>query len=642
MSEVGKLCLCMIVKNEASVIRRCIDSVRPIIDRWLIVDTGSTDGTQNIIRDYLKDIEGTLDERPWRDFATNRSEALALARPMAAYSLIIDADDVLEIPDGYQLPDLDADSYVLDIVHGGTRYQRPQLVKNTLPWRYLGVLHEFLDCSSAGPAGQLPLVIVYKKDGARSRVPDLYRKDAEILENALQNEKEPFLIARYTFYLAQSYRDCGEISKAIDAYLLRSTMGYWQDEVFVSLYEAAKLKELWGSDRDEVIALYLRASEALPSRAEAFHAASKLCRHEGRNRQGYEIAKQGLGLTPPAHGLFVETWIYEFGLFDEHAVNAYWAGEYLDCVDSCHHALESKALDQETRARILRNARFALDKLQSLKSSSDSKTASPHLGLAPDGANAPKVLIAILAKDKAGHLPLFLKCIEALDYPKERLYFHIRTNNNTDCTADLLRSWVERAGKSYAHVELDDRDVPERVQDFADHEWNATRFSVLGRIRQHSMERSLALGCDFYFVADVDNFVRPSTLRALVALNVPIVAPLLKSADVDNPHYSNFHESVDGNGYFVASERYDRLLNRRPPGLHEVALVHCTYLVRADVIPMLTFDDGSERYEYVIFAHSARSAEIQQILDTREIYGWVTFASNGEAARKLLAADLPL
>ena len=36
------LCLNMIVKNEAHVIRRCLDSVRPFVSHWVIVDTGST------------------------------------------------------------------------------------------------------------------------------------------------------------------------------------------------------------------------------------------------------------------------------------------------------------------------------------------------------------------------------------------------------------------------------------------------------------------------------------------------------------------------------------------------------------------------------------------------------------------------
>ncbi|WP_225094669.1 hypothetical protein [Streptomyces sp. CoH27] len=39
------LCLCLMVKNEARVIERCLELVRPLVDTWVISDTGSTDGT---------------------------------------------------------------------------------------------------------------------------------------------------------------------------------------------------------------------------------------------------------------------------------------------------------------------------------------------------------------------------------------------------------------------------------------------------------------------------------------------------------------------------------------------------------------------------------------------------------------------
>src|SRR5574340_542399 len=89
------ICLNMIVKNESKVIERCLASVKPIIDTWVIVDTGSTDGTQAIVREFLKDIPGELHERPWVNFGHNRNEALELARGKADYLLLIDADDKL-------------------------------------------------------------------------------------------------------------------------------------------------------------------------------------------------------------------------------------------------------------------------------------------------------------------------------------------------------------------------------------------------------------------------------------------------------------------------------------------------------------------------------------------------------------------
>src|SRR6266404_4162858 len=120
-----RICLSMIVKNEAPVIERCLNSVLPIIDYWVICDTGSTDGTQEIIKQFFAKhaMQGELHDRPWRDFAYNRSEALELARDKGAYSFIIDADDTLEVPAGFELFDLTADSYTVDIQDTSIQYQ---------------------------------------------------------------------------------------------------------------------------------------------------------------------------------------------------------------------------------------------------------------------------------------------------------------------------------------------------------------------------------------------------------------------------------------------------------------------------------------------------------------------------------------
>src|SRR5262249_6727753 len=97
--------LCMIVKNETKVIRQCLESTLPIVDYILVVDTGSTDGTQEIIRNFLAhhDIEGTVIDQPWRDFAYNRSFALERLRDIVQvdYALVIDADDTLELDAGF-------------------------------------------------------------------------------------------------------------------------------------------------------------------------------------------------------------------------------------------------------------------------------------------------------------------------------------------------------------------------------------------------------------------------------------------------------------------------------------------------------------------------------------------------------------
>jgi len=398
--------LCMIVKNEAEVILRCLESARPIVNYVLIEDTGSTDGTQKIIREWLDrvGIPGEVYDEPWQDFAYNRSHALARLRENKAvdYGLIIDADDVLELPPGFKTPHLKADSYTLEIWHHELRHWRPHLVRNALPWRYEGVLHEFLSC----PVGSdnrrtLPeqrsqkrlagARIRISEEGARRQISgsERYRSDAMILEKALAAETDPFLISRYTFYLAQSYRDCGERQKALANYLKRAELGFWDQEVFVSLYQAAKLKADLGLDEEDVLSTYLRAQKVCKDRAEALHGAASFCRVKERFEQGYRFAQRALGIKVPAHGLFLEHWIYDYGVLDEYAITAYWIGKFDDCLRACKRLLREGKIPPEMRDRIEQNARFARGK-SSARQVTDRKPGSP--GSAPsDRANEPSL-----------------------------------------------------------------------------------------------------------------------------------------------------------------------------------------------------------------------------------------------------------
>ena len=92
----------------------------------------------------------------------------------------------------------------------------------------------------------------------------------------------------------------------------------------------AELLKAMGRPFDEVIAMYLRASDAVPSRAEALHAASRLCRENRKFADGFEYARRGLKIPQPAAGLFVQSWVYDYGFLDEFAINAYWTGRYAE------------------------------------------------------------------------------------------------------------------------------------------------------------------------------------------------------------------------------------------------------------------------------------------------------------------------
>lgn len=237
------------------------------------------------------------------------------------------------------------------------------------------------------------------------------------------------------------------------------------------------------------------------------------------------------------------------------------------------------------------------------------------------------VTIAILAKDKAHTLIEYLECILNQTWPKLLTRLYIRTNNNNDETALILKSWVEQVQHLYLEVFFDDTDVEEQVQQYKQHEWNCTRFKVLGKIRQDSVRWAYERN-SHYFVADCDNFIKPHTIEALLDTKLPIVAPFLKCAD--NAFYSNYHANIDENGYFASDSRYYAILGQEIKGLIDVPVVHCTYLIRSEVLHTVCYDDASYRYEYVIFSDCARKAGVSQYIDNRQVYGRVTMSEDRE------------
>jgi glycosyltransferase involved in cell wall biosynthesis/SAM-dependent methyltransferase len=373
MTSIG---LCMIARNETHVLRRCLDSALPLLDYILIVDTGSEDGTQELVRTYLKEknVAGEVIEEPWRDFAYNRNIALKKLREKNGidYSLMLDADQVVLLD-----PHCDVSGFKASLIHDiydvkvhveNVEYLLPKLSRNRLEIIYRGIVHEFRECSSdCTRSTAIGFCIREIHDGNRSRDIKKYENDAAILEQALLNEADPFLIARYKFYLAQSYRDCGRAERAIQLYLECAELGFWDEEVFINFYYAAKLKEQFEAAPDEIIELYLRAHRACARRAEALHAAARLCRAVGNHKRGYDLVKQAAHIPYPQRGLFVEKWIYEYGILDELSVLAYWSGHYRESLDACLQLLEQGSIPDEQRDRVRQNAHHALGKLPAIR-----------------------------------------------------------------------------------------------------------------------------------------------------------------------------------------------------------------------------------------------------------------------------------
>ena len=151
--------------------------------------------------------------------------------------------------------------------------------------------HEYLDVLS-GRARNLE-GISFIDHGTGANRADKYERDIRLLTNAIATERDPGMVARYTFYLANTLRDSGQREAALETYLLRARLGHWHQEVFISLLNAAELKEALRYPNDEVISAYVKATAACPTRAEALHGAARFCRDKGLYEHGYQFATKG-------------------------------------------------------------------------------------------------------------------------------------------------------------------------------------------------------------------------------------------------------------------------------------------------------------------------------------------------------------
>ncbi|MGT2492439.1 hypothetical protein ACU4GD_22740 [Cupriavidus basilensis] len=126
---MARICLNMIVKDEAPVVTRCLQSVKPWIDHWIIVDTGSSDGTQGghpsvhepAFPARCTSVRGEISP-------TTAMRPLALAKDEMTgaddYLLFIDADETLQMDLGFRWPAPSADGYQFRCELNGWQYLR--------------------------------------------------------------------------------------------------------------------------------------------------------------------------------------------------------------------------------------------------------------------------------------------------------------------------------------------------------------------------------------------------------------------------------------------------------------------------------------------------------------------------------------
>ncbi len=372
-----RICLNMIVKDEAHIIEKTLEHLREYISYWVISDTGSTDNSREIITEYFKRVKipGKLVEHKWEDFGTNRTLAIEACYPLREhfdYIWVFDADDAIQnrikFPMIHTNPKKNPDIFSVRFGEGFT-YMRNQIFKATEQWEYVGVLHEypkkkFGDATTQTIEGDY--YIDSRRLGARSKAADKYLKDAQVLEKGLVKEPDN---ERYMFYLGQSYFDSQLFEKSIYWYQKRVDQKKWFEEVYYSLYKIAEAKEKLGKAWTEVELAYMAAWKYLPSRAEPLYEIAKHYRHEGNYQKAYIFAKQASNIVfPKDQVLFLFKEVYDYKALEEYQIAAHHIQKYQESFNLGNYIL-TRNIPESERRRIEQsrdlNIEYIIDKFTS-------------------------------------------------------------------------------------------------------------------------------------------------------------------------------------------------------------------------------------------------------------------------------------
>ena len=312
-----KLALILMIKNEEKILLRCLNALENIVEYFCICDTGSTDTTLQIAKEFLETHKGCLTEEPFQNFGYNRSVSFNNAQKYLdkskvnlkeTYGLLLDAD-MLFIPGKLLEQDLKETGYKVIQLNGGLEYYNARILRMDIVWKCIGVTHEYWD----GPCNSnIPKDICYIDDrGDGGCKHDKFERDQRLLEEGLSKEPQN---VRYMFYLAQTYKCLGKFEDAIQMYKKRIEAGGWDEEVWYSHYMIGEVY-LCLNNVPEFENWMQKAFLYRPTRSESIYKLAKYFREISHHYKSYQYIKIGEKIPFPKDILFIESDFYK-GLFE--------------------------------------------------------------------------------------------------------------------------------------------------------------------------------------------------------------------------------------------------------------------------------------------------------------------------------------
>ncbi len=246
-TKQAKLILLTMVKNESRIIQRLMNSVKGKCDAIVVLDTGSTDNTVELAKQYLKEngIPGDVYESPFVNFGKTRTKSFTCCQDWVAsqvgwdasncWALLLDGDMMLGPEQAIDrekiasLPETVA-GISLKQANGSLVYGNVRLIRVSEPWICKGATHEAWTCPPGKQVANVdsPVLIDHNDGGCKA---DKYPRDVRLL---LEDLAEMPNDARTHFYLGQTYLCMGAHDKAIPVLKRRIEIGGWDEEVYIA------------------------------------------------------------------------------------------------------------------------------------------------------------------------------------------------------------------------------------------------------------------------------------------------------------------------------------------------------------------------------------------------------------------------
>ena len=266
--------------------------------------------------------------------------------------------------------DDNVDGYAVTIKRSSFSWARAQVFNlGKKLWWYEEPLHEYAICEQPMQVAKLEGDYAWdvRTQGCRAKQfnnDDVakYKNDYEVLKKYLEKDANQ---PRKQFYAAQSAFDARMYDIAEEEYLKRVELGSWEEEIFFSWMRIGICRELQKKPLPEVADAFMRAYEVKPNRVEPLYHLSCIYRAHNRPKNAFMIATHGLGMPIPNNEiLFVDTANYLWGILDEVATTAFYAGRIHMGLAACEKLLAEPHLPQDQRERVTNNRNAYLQAVQ--------------------------------------------------------------------------------------------------------------------------------------------------------------------------------------------------------------------------------------------------------------------------------------